>query len=258
VQNPAFDESSEDTTTTDATTAVASTTSGTTTTSSQTATSEATTMIDPSTGDSGTETGGPASCEVHPDASIGITVLQNGVKKEAACTQRLLTAVGPITVADGAVMLDGCGLCTCANPGQVHTQILLDLEGDIPALPTCGQAVVWATAQAEGDCRWEGVAFTRPNAEIPDVVLANGRQVPEEVGGGLLVDLLPLRPCTTAMCNEAGLKALGFYNGNVTVDEPPKVVELAFYAAAQFLVDNRMSYVDPDCAEHVAWTAVAE
>jgi hypothetical protein len=203
------------------------------------------------------DTGSP-TCATPAPASVGIHVFDTaGQPIPGSCDSPLQLSPGPLAVTDTGITLTPCGSCVCPrDPDPLTIELARDV--DIPVLPECGTAFVWAEpVGANAVCEWVGVAVTTAGQSAPVFVASDSRTVPAAVANGATVGLAPVEECPSRSCEDTGSKALVFFDGDITMDEPPKVLQVAFAAAIEYLVDNRMSYVDDDCFEHVAWTATA-
>jgi len=158
-------------------------------------------------------------------------------------------------VAAGAIYQQECGACSCDVAGGIVVNFAGDVE--LPELPECGTLLLWPGLDAYGDCRWDGVAvFAENQSTIPDFFVLNSRDFPVPHFGNVLIEFAGESDCLNPdQCDQPpGSYDLRFFNGNVATVGNMTDVEIAFFASVPFRVDNRMSFVDAACGEHVAWT----
>lgn len=220
-------------------------------------------MTGPITSDTGSvDTGaaeedtGSKACAAQADASIEIEVVSLAASIKADCQVPLDTNYGPLVIADGAITVSPCGACPCPEDPQPVT-VALTGPVDFPVLPPCGSLFVWGEHGASGACEWVGVAVLPNNQSLPLWIASSSLNIHESLLAGATVGLQPLEACPAANCDGAGPHALVFSEDIITVDEPPKLMQLDFGTTLDFIVDNLMSYVDDECGTHVAWTATA-
>jgi hypothetical protein len=207
--------------------------------------------------DTGADTG-VQQCPTPVHSFVGVEMFDAGdVRIPPDCANTMPGGmIGPITVSGSGITAQNCGACPCTEAGiPVTAQITGPV--DIPALPACGRITAWAEPGPMGGCRWAGLAVFSENNNVPEWLATDSRTVPTQFVNGLSVGLTDAEPCPSDGCDGAGLKALVFGDTPLTMDDPPTLLELPFAAAIPYVVDNLISYVDPECVEHVAWTAIA-
>lgn len=215
---------------------------------------------------SGADTGAPTTdtsggaevCDLPPAAQIAILVSSgNGAMIEPNCEgPPLMTAAGTLTVGPQTLIADNCGACDCRGEPTQAAIVSVSEAVPLPQPPACGRLFVWTETTVAGGCRWAGVAIVGDNGTTPLWLAADTRTVPTDLTAGAMIDLVDIDGCDAVDCDSAGIKALGFLNGDIVeMGEPPTLVELPFGAAIPSEVVNLTSFVDVSCREHVAWVA---
>jgi hypothetical protein len=224
------------------------------TTSSGTTRAASTSGGSASASESESESESGSACRRPPDARIHFTLReQNRAVVEPECGDAF-SFLGLISVSGEVLELSPCTDCPCTNASALPITIDFGDSVVVPPLPACGSVVAWAQ-DGDGTCDWAGFAVIRPSAQ-PEWVAANTRVLPASVGGGKTIALVDDVPCATVSCTTAGTKRLAFADGEVGVDDEPTVVTIGFFAGETYEVDNRMCFVDAECGEQIAWTAL--
>jgi hypothetical protein len=208
-----------------------------------------------SASESESESESGSACRRPADAHIQFTLReQSRAVVEPECGDAF-SFLGLISVSGEVLELSPCSECPCSDAAAVPITIDFGDSVVIPPLPACGTVIAW-TPDVDGTCDWAGFAVIRPSAQ-PEWVAANTRVLPASVGGGKTIALVDDVPCATGSCTTAGTKRLAFEDGEVGVDDEPTVVTIGFFAGETYEVDNRMCFVDAECGEQVAWTALS-
>lgn len=207
--------------------------------------------------DSGTDAG--EVCELLPEDSAFFEVLigDTVIPPPDDCDEVLEWADGSMLVIDGAIYHQECKGCLC----NVQGGLIINFGGavDLPTLTNCGNVLIWAGYDSNGECRWDGVAvFNENQTTIPDYFVLNSRHFPVDHFGHVPIEFAGDSDCLNpGQCDQApGSYDLGFFNGDTASVGEMTEVEIAFYASVPFRVHNRMSFIDPVCGEHVAWTGL--
>lgn len=216
----------------------------------------------PTNGDSES---GELSCEQDLDRPIGIALFMDGVRVPPDCSDpvrmlgdgdRLFEIANDRIVHEQCVtMQDGCG---CSG-GPTYAIEFGGTVGIPAGLPTCGPISLWAAQLPEG-CAWAGVLVQAQYDPIPDFLAARTIDIPVP-SFNLPFSLEPADVCEPHDClrDAPGRYDLDLLGEIVPVEGSPHEVSIPIESVGlelPYVIDNRMSSVDPDCKRHVAWTAL--
>lgn len=211
-------------------------------------------------------TGEPIDCSLHDPDPIEIHVHAHALDGDIeifppVCNDIIATPNGPLTIMDGNIQHTACGACKCID--ELGTELRFADTLSPPMLPECGRLVIWAGPAPDGGgaCRWEGFAVLEAAADsVPYFLGTNGRLLPPSIFGGVSVELDDIDPCIDGTSCDYGPGRHGLvFDGDMPVQVGiPSDATIGFVEPTLFHVTNRMSSVDVQCLEHVAWEALAD
>jgi len=168
-------------------------------------------------------------------------------------------AFGAISTNSGVIHWNVGG---CNGPLGVGYNILLSDNVVIPpGLPDCGRFVAWE-GYRDGLCEWIGAAIFDDEQPAPAFLVANSRDVSNEVPfvavGFQEADVCLDRGDCPGF--PPGQHALVFGTNPLLPGGEPQSLDLEFLDDPPYMyrITNHMSWVDVACDEHVAWDAALQ
>lgn len=200
-----------------------------------------------------TETG--TACTLPEVGALVIEPSEANLAIDPICPTSWSSPQGMLTVEGSSIGVTACGCPCMSEPLPDHSVEVVGAE--IPAFPACGHLVAWTKPTDDG-CAWAGVAVFAGGSQ-PSWIASNAEFVPTSVFGGFALGLAEDEPCPSDACADAGSHALVFDgvqgDNTITMDEPPKVMDLPLFSVLPYLVDNVVAVTDEACRRHLGWTA---